>query len=214
MSELPKNSFADVIAAAPISMRDTSFRPRPATDNSHSLVRTVQAALLSETANELARAERQPDEPANEMERAVLKSMATERENAVLRQRLEELDHQLKTTINGNAAETLRLRDLAEMYQKSAADLQQQRDIFANYAIELRTRTEGLLTVMAANADAVETTIRATIDTIEQDINVRVSNLRTMMSSNAKTARAMISDALAVAASDTVVQLHKRNSAA
>lgn len=144
---------------------------------------------------------------AGDMEQALARFRATERECVELRETVRKTTEQLEMTTRAHALDTTRLTDQIAFYREQNGNLQQQRDTFANYAIEVKTRMSGLTTLMMDNADHVEAAIVQTMQKIGSFVSAEIDALSTLLLTNAKTAKSLVEEANEAAKNDTIVRL-------
>lgn len=170
-------------------------------------VRSLSSAMLDRAAVDLDDAPAQPTPDAMVFERAVVTHNATIRENAELKEKVRRVMVQLDELTRGAASAAARAADKVELLTEQNAQLQRDRDIFAAYSAEIRTRMTNLTTVMAANAAQVEEAISRACNAMGEFVSQQVEGLEAMMLSNAATAKSLVEEALEAAKTETVAKL-------
>jgi hypothetical protein len=167
----------------------------------------LEDARLHRVAPELEHAPPPPPVPANMMEAAVLHQTALEQEVLELRDVNAAGIAQIEEDRKHHAAEILRLNDQISFLKTQNENLQIQRDTFANYAIEVRTRMVSLTKVMVTSAKATEDAISSTMTEIDQFVANRLTALRELQASNAAMAVELVTEAQETAKSAVILKL-------
>lgn len=177
------------------------FRPRP-----------PSLGAINDMAKELdAVSYRHPDgEVEEEVERSLLKYSVTMRDNRELREKVAEMASERADMERAHHATEMILKDKIAFLEAKLSEIQQQRDVFANYSIEVKTRCQNLATVLANNGSSIDGMISSTVSGIERHVASELDKLRLTMANNSATASALIGETLDAAKNDAIVDIQRQ----